>query len=564
MTKYRSGVTHKGLDRAPHRAFYRAMGLSDADMQKPMIGVVGMQGGQTPCNMTHGYQVAAACEGVTEGGGSPREFTTISVSDGLSMNHAGMRYSLVSREIIADSIEAVVEGHAYDGLIGFGGCDKTLPGVMMAMLRCNVPSIFIYGGSALPGRLDGRDLTTLDAYEGVGAVMTGALDEAGLARIERACLPTVGACAGQFTANTMAMVSEALGLSMPNVSMIPGVYSERAAIAREAGRRLVEMVERGGPLPRAIVTRRALENGAAMVAATGGSANAALHLPAIANEAGIAFTMEDVGRVFDRTPLIGDLRPSGRFTARDVHDIGGTAVFLRALIESGHIDGACGTVSGRSLAEVYCTAPAPDGAVVRRAGEALRADGGLAILKGSLAPDGAVLKVAGLKSLLFEGRARVFDSEEACAKAVSARAYAAGDVLIIRHEGPVGGPGMREMLGVTALIYGQGMGEKVALVTDGRFSGATRGMCIGYVAPEAAVGGPLAFVQDGDKVRIDAGARRMDLVVDSPELERRRAAWTPPAPRHASGALAKYAALVGQAPGGAVTHKGGSGAGEDS
>ena len=557
MTKYRSEVTHKGLDRAPHRAFYRAMGLNDADMQKPMIGVVGMQGAQTPCNMTHGYQVAAACEGVTEGGGCPREFTTISVSDGLSMNHAGMRYSLVSREIIADSIEAVVEGHAYDGLIGFGGCDKTLPGVMMAMLRCNVPAIFIYGGSALPGRLDGRDLTTLDAYEGVGAVMTGALDAAGLARIERACLPTIGACAGQFTANTMAMVSEALGLSMPNVSMIPGVYAERAAIARAAGRMLVGMVERGGPLPRDIVTRRALENGAAIVAATGGSANAALHLPAIANEAGLVFSMDDVGAVFDRTPLIGDLRPGGRFTAKDVHDIGGTAVILRALIESGHIDGACLTVSGQTLREVYGAAPAPDGAVVRRASEALRPDGGLVILKGSLAPAGAVLKVAGLKSLLFEGRARVFDSEEACAKAVSARAYAAGDVLIIRHEGPVGGPGMREMLGVTALIYGQGMGEKVALVTDGRFSGATRGMCIGYVAPEAAVGGPLALVEDGDRVRIDANARRIDLLVNEAELARRRAAWRPPAPRHASGALAKYAALVGQALGGAVTHKGG-------
>jgi dihydroxy-acid dehydratase len=554
--KYRSRVTTDGLDRAPHRAFMRAMGLDDAAIAKPMIGVVSMKGEQTPCNMTHDFQVAAAKEGIAEAGGTPREFATISVSDGISMNHEGMKFSLLSREIIADSIEAVVHGLAYDALIGFGGCDKTLPGVMMGMIRCNVPAIFLYGGSALPGRFRGRDLTALDSYEAVGAVMTGDMDEATLERIERACLPTIGACAGQFTANTMAMVSEALGLTMPNVSMVPGVYAERAQIARAAGRRVMAMLEGKGPTPRDVVTRRALENGAAIVAATGGSTNAALHLPALANEAGIRFTLDDVGEVFARTPLIGNLRPGGKYTAKDVYDIGGASVVIRALIESGHLHGDCLTITGRTLAEDHGAAPAPDGEVVFAPDTPIMPDGGVAILKGNLCPDGAVIKVAGLKALQFEGRARVFEDEEACVAAVRARAYEAGDVLIIRNEGPVGGPGMREMLGVTALIYGQGMGEKVALVTDGRFSGATRGLCIGYVSPEAAVGGPLALVKTGDPIRIDCAARRMDLLVDDAEVTRRRAAWTPPPPRHRAGALAKYARLVGQAPGGAVTHDG--------
>lgn len=556
MKKLRSRVTTDGLDRAPHRAFMRAMGLDDAAIAKPMIGVVSMKGEQTPCNMTHDFQVAAAKEGIAEAGGTPREFATISVSDGISMNHEGMKFSLLSRELIADSIEAVVHGLAYDALIGFGGCDKTLPGVMMGMVRCNVPSIFIYGGSALPGRFEGRDLTALDSYEAVGAVLTGDMEEATLARIERACLPTIGACAGQFTANTMAMVSEALGLTIPNISMVPGVYAERAQAARRAGRLVMEMLARGGPKPRDVVTRRALENAAAIVAATGGSTNAALHLPAIANEAGIRFTLDDVGEVFARTPLIGNLRPGGKYTAKDVYDIGGAAVVIRALIASGHIEGDCLTITGRTLAQEHAAAPAPDGEVVFAPASPIMRDGGVAILKGNLCPDGAVIKVAGLKALQFEGTARVFEDEESCVAAVRDRAYAAGDVLIIRNEGPVGGPGMREMLGVTALIYGQGMGEKVALVTDGRFSGATRGLCIGYVSPEAAVGGPLALVATGDRIRIDAAARRMDLLVDDAELDRRRAAWTAPPPRHRAGALAKYARLVGQAPGGAVTHDG--------
>ena len=556
MKKWRSRVTTDGLDRAPHRAFMRAMGLDDAALAKPMIGVVSMKGEQTPCNMTHDFQVEAAKEGISEAGGTPREFATISVSDGISMNHEGMKFSLFSRELIADSIEAVVHGLAYDALIGFGGCDKTLPGVMMGMIRCNVPAIFIYGGSALPGRFQGRTLTVLDSYEAVGGFMTGDIDEATLTGIERTCLPTIGACAGQFTANTMAMVSEAMGLTIPNVSMIPGVYPERAQVARQAGRLVMQMLERGGPLPREIVTRKSLENGAAIVAATGGSTNAALHLPAIANEAGLIFTIDDVGEIFARTPLIGNLRPGGKYTAKDVYDIGGTAVVIRALIESGHIDGSCLTVTGRTLVEEYGGANSPDGEIIYSTSKPIMPDGGLAVLKGNLCPDGAVIKVAGLKRLVFEGRARVFEDEESCVDAVRKRNYAAGDVLVIRNEGPVGGPGMREMLGVTALIYGQGMGEKVALITDGRFSGATRGMCIGYVSPESFVGGPLALVSDGDRIRIDAVARRMDLMVDEDELAARRKAWKPRPPRHRAGALAKYARLVGQAPGGAVTHEG--------
>ncbi|HWL20201.1 MAG TPA: dihydroxy-acid dehydratase [Bradyrhizobium sp.] len=556
MKKWRSRVTTDGLDRAPHRAFMRAMGLDDAALAKPMIGVVSMKGEQTPCNMTHDFQVEAAKAGIAEAGGTPREFTTVSVSDGISMNHEGMKFSLFSRELIADSIEAVIHGLAYDALIGFGGCDKTLPGVMMGMIRCNVPSIFIYGGSALPGRFQGKTLTVLDSYEAVGGFMTGEIDQATLTGIERTCLPTIGACAGQFTANTMAMVSEAMGLTIPNASMVPGVYPERARIARQAGRLVMQILELGGPLPREIVTRKSLENGAAIVAATGGSTNAALHLPAIANEAGISFTIDDVGEVFARTPLIGNLRPGGKYTAKDVYDVGGAAVVIRALVESGHIDGTCLTITGKTIAEEYADASAPDGEVIYPTRAPIMPDGGVAVLKGNLCPDGAVIKVAGLKNLMFEGVARVFEDEEACVDAVRNRNYAAGEVLVIRNEGPVGGPGMREMLGVTALIYGQGMGEKVALITDGRFSGATRGMCIGYVSPEAFVGGPLALVRDGDRIRIDAAARRMDVLIDDPELSRRREMWKPRPPRHRAGALAKYARLVGQAPGGAVTHEG--------
>jgi len=552
----RSRITTDGLDRTPHRAFMRAMGLDDAAIAKPMIGVVSQKGETTPCNMTHGPQVDAAKEGVAAAGGCPREFTTISVSDGIGMNHEGMKFSLVSRELIADSIEAVVQGHAYDGLVAFGGCDKTLPGAMMGLVRCNVPGVFLYGGAALPGRFQGRDVTVLDAYEGVGAVQTGTMSADDLAVLERACKPSIGACAGQFTANTMAMVSEALGLTVPNSAMVPGVYAERLAIAKRAGEIVMEILARGGPLPRDLVTRRALENASAIVAATGGSTNAALHIPAIANEAGIRFTVDDVAAVFARTPLIGDLRPGGKYLAKDVYENGGVSVIIRALLESGHLNDVP-TVTGRMLSQEHGAAPSPDGAVVRVTGNALRPDGGLAVLKGNLAPDGALLKVAGLKARTFEGTARVFDSEDDCGRAVRARDYAAGDVLIIRYEGPRGGPGMREMLGVTALIYGQQMGEKVALLTDGRFSGATRGICVGHIAPEAAIGGPLALVQNGDRIRIDADARRLDVLIDENELARRGAAWVAPTPRHRAGLLAKYAQSVGQADLGAVTHAGG-------
>ena len=556
--RLRSDVTRNGIERTPHRAFMRAMGLDDEAIARPMVGVVSMKGEVTPCNMTHGPQAEAAKEGVTRSGGTPREFTTISISDGIGMNHEGMKFSLVSRELIADSIEAVVHGHAYDGLIAFGGCDKTLPGAMMALVRCNVPGVFLYGGSALPGRHAGRNVTVLDAYEAVGAVMTGALDERVLDDMERVCKPTFGACAGQFTANTMAMVSEVLGLTVPNSSMVPGVYSERLEIAKRAGAIVMETIARGGPLPRELVTRASLENAAAIVAATGGSTNAALHIPAIAHEAGIRFTVDDVAAVFARTPLIGDLRPGGRYLAKDIYDLGGVSIIIRELIAGGFLDGSTLTVTGRTLAEEHGAAPAPDGTVIRPLSDAIRPDGGLVVLKGNLAPNGALLKVAGLSSTIFEGTARVFDSEEDCALAVRARAYEAGDVLVIRYEGPRGGPGMREMLGVTALIYGQQMGEKVALLTDGRFSGATRGMCIGHIAPEAAIGGPLAFVETGDRIRIDGASRRLDLLVDEAEVARRRDAWTPKPTRHPAGLLAKYAKLVGGAENGAVTHDGGA------
>ena len=506
--------------------------------------------------MSLGPQADAARLGVAAGGAVPVPFTTISVSDGVSMNHKGMRLSLVSREIIADSIEAVMRGHAYDALVGFAGCDKTLPGIMMAMVRLNCPSVFVYGGAMLPGRWRNRDVTVLTAYEGVGSVLTGTMSEAELHELERACAPTVGSCPGQFTANTMAMVSETLGLALPGSAMLPAVYSERLALARRAGRRVTEILAAGGPLPRDLVTRKSLENAAAAVAATGGSTNAGLHLPAIAHEAGIRFTLDDVAEVFARTPLIADLQPGGRYLAVDLHRAGGTDAVLKALLDGGFLHGDALALSGQTLADRLAGHAGPDGQIVRPASQPLQATGGLVVLRGNLAPDGALIKIAGLKSLAFEGRARVFDGEEACFAAVSARDYREGDVLIIRNEGPKGGPGMREMLGVTALIYGQGMGEKVALVTDGRFSGATRGMMVGYVGPEAAVGGPIALVRDGDRVRIDCIARTIDLQIGDTELAARRAAHVPRSAERLAGVLEKYARLVGPAREGAVTHAG--------
>jgi dihydroxy-acid dehydratase len=554
--KWRSRITTDGMDRTPHRGFMRAMGLDDAAIARPMIGVVTTEGETTPCNMGLGDQAAAAKQGIAEAGGTPREFTTISVSDGISMNHQGMKFSLVSRELIADSVEAVVRGHAYDALIGFGGCDKTLPGLMMAMARLNLPSIFIYGGSKLPGRWRGQEVTLLTAYEGIGKVLAGTMKEAELAELERVCAPTIGACPGQFTANTMGMVSEALGLAPLGSSMIPAVYAERKAEARAAGQLLMRMLDQGGPLPRELVTRKSLENAAAVVSATGGSTNAAMHIPAIAHEAGIRFTMDDVAKVFDRTPLIADLQPGGRYLAKDVHGIGGAPVVLKELLKAGKLHGDALTLTGATMAETLANVPGGDGKVIRAVTEPITADGGLVVLKGNLCPDGALIKIAGLKSLQFRGPALVFDDEESCNRRVQARDYPAGAVIVIRHEGPKGGPGMREMLGTTALIYGQGMGEKVALLTDGRFSGATRGMCIGYAGPEAAVGGPLALIRDGDMIAIDCKARRIDAELSAEELERRRAAWRPPARRPLGGALEKYATLVGPAHLGAVTHSG--------
>ena len=553
---YRSGITTDGMDRVAHRAFMRATGMDDEAIAKPFIGVMSTHGENTPCSMSLRPQADAAKMGVAAAGGTPIEFTTISVSDGTSMNHKGMRMSLVSRELIADSIELVMRGHAYDGLIGFAGCDKTLPGVMMGMVRLNCPGVFVYGGSMLPGTWRGRDATVLTAYEAVGGVLAGTFSEQDLAELELHCAPTVGACPGQFTANTMGMVSETLGLAIPGSAMMPAVYSQRLALARRAGAAVMRILGDGGPLPRDLVTRKSIANACAAVAATGGSTNAGLHLPAIAHEAGIRFTMDDVAEVFQRTPLIASLQPGGKYLARDLHHAGGVSLVLKALLDGGYLHGDALVLSGRTLADSLAGMPGADGEIVRSPADPLHPTGGVVVLKGNLCPDGALIKIAGLKSLVFEGRARVFEGEEACVAVVKNRGYAEGDVLIIRNEGPRGGPGMREMLGTTALIYGQGMGEKVALLTDGRFSGATRGMCIGYACPEAAEGGPLGLVQDGDPIRIDCNARTIDMLVGDDELARRRAAWKPRRQERLAGALEKYAKLVGPANLGALTHSG--------
>ena len=555
ITSLPSRVTVEGIDRAPHRAFLRAMGISDADLGKPFVGVVSTDGRVTPCNALLGGFAREACDAVKQAGGVPFDFTSIAVADSMSMNHGGMRYSLLSRELIADGVEAVVRGHAYDALVTIAGCDKTLPGMMMAMVRLNLPSVFLYGGAALPGVWRGREVTVLDAYEAVGTVYAGQMGPQELDEIEHACLPTLGACPGQFTANTMAMVAETLGLALPGSATLPAVAPERLAQARAAGRVVMDILKQRGPLPRELVTRKSLENACAAVAATGGSTNAGLHIPAIAHEAGIRFDLDDFSRVAKRTPLVADMKPGGRFLAKHLHEVGGVYAVLKELLRRGVLHGGCLTLSGTTLEQALKGHRGADGEVVRK--EALRESGGIVVLKGSLAPDGALVKVAGLNVLAFAGPARVFDSEEACVDVVRRRAYRAGEVLVIRYEGPKGGPGMREMLGVTALLYGQGMGEKVALVTDGRFSGATRGMMIGYVSPEAACGGPLALLKNGDRIRIDAARGVMALEVGGRELARRRRAWRAPRRARLSGALEKYAALVGSAFRGAVTHRGG-------
>jgi dihydroxy-acid dehydratase len=550
--KLPSRITVEGLDRAPHRAFLRALGLKDADLEKPFVGVASTDGRVTPCNALLGELAREACAAVRAAGGVPFDFASASVADSMSMNHAGMRYSLVSREIIADGVEAVARGHAYDALVTFAGCDKTLPGMMMAMVRLNLPAVFVYGGAALPGTWKGRDVTVLDTYEAVGAVLAGDLSKKELDELERVCLPTLGSCPGQFTANTMAMVSETLGLAPPGSATLPAVDSLRKDLARKAGETVMQLLKSGGPLPRDLVTKKSLENACAAVAATGGSTNAALHIPAIAHEAGIRFSMDDFARVAKRTPLIADMKPGGRFLAKDLHAVGGVYSVLKALLTHGALHGDCLTLSGNSLERELESHAGADGSVVRK--EPIMKTGGLVVLKGNLASDGALIKVAGLKSLVFEGPARVFDSEEACTEVVKQGKYNPGEVLVIRYEGPRGGPGMREMLGVTALLYGQGMGEKVALLTDGRFSGATRGMMVGYASPEAAAGGPLALVRNGDRIRIDASAGILDLKVPKAELARRKAKAPKRLPLN--GVLEKYAALVGPAHLGAVTHSG--------
>ncbi|MCE2900141.1 MAG: dihydroxy-acid dehydratase [Gemmatimonas sp.] len=545
-----------GPERAPHRAFYYAMGLSADDIARPIVGVVSSWNEAAPCNIALKRQAEAAKRGVTAAGGTPREFTTITVTDGIAMGHVGMKASLVSRETIADSVELTVRGHCYDALVGLAGCDKTLPGLMMAMLRLDIPSVFLYGGSILPGRFHGRDVTVLDVFEAVGAHAAGKISLDELTALEKVACPGAGSCGGQYTANSMAYVSEAIGLALPGSASPPAAYDTRDAFAERSGEAVMRLV-REGPRPRQIVTRRALENAAAVVAATGGSTNATLHLPAMAHEAGIAFDLFDVAEVFRRTPLIADLKPGGRYLAKDVHDIGGVTVILKVLLDGGFLHGDCLTVTGRTLAENLADVVLPtEQQVVMPVSRAISPTGGLVGLRGNLAPDGAIVKVAGLAHLAHSGPARVFDSEEACFEAVMREQYAAGDVLIIRYEGPKGGPGMREMLSTTSAIYGQGMGDQVALVTDGRFSGATRGLCIGHVGPEAADGGPIGLLRDGDVIDIDAAAGTLSVRLTDDELAARRAAWAPRATDYQSGAIWRYAQTVGPARYGAVVHPG--------
>lgn len=548
-----------GPERAPHRAFYYAMGLTAEQIAQPLVGVVSSWNEAAPCNIALKRQAEAAKRGVMAAGGTPREFTTITVTDGIAMGHAGMKASLPSREVIADSIELTVRGHCYDALVGIAGCDKTLPGLMMAMLRLDVPSVFLYGGSILPGRYQERDVTVLDVFEAVGGYAAGRVSLDELTALEKVACPGAGSCGGQYTANSMAYVSEALGLALPGSASPPAAWESRDAYAERSGEVVMQLV-RDGLRPRRIVTRRALENAAAVVAATGGSTNATLHLPAMAHEAGIAFDLFDVAEVFKRTPLIADLKPGGKYLAKDVHDIGGVSIILKVLLDGGFLHGDCLTVTGRTLAENLEDVRLPDNQkVVVPVSAPLSPTGGLVGLRGNLAPDGAVVKVAGMKQLTFRGPARVFDSEDACFAAVMARAYAPGDVLVIRYEGPRGGPGMREMLSTTSAIYGQGLGEQVALITDGRFSGATRGLCIGHVGPEAAVGGPIGLLRDGDVVVIDAEAGTLDVELSEEALAARRAEWTAPEPAYGSGALWRYAQAVGPARYGAVVHPGGAG-----
>ena len=547
-----------GPGRAPHRSYYYAMGLDEDAINAPFVGVATCWNEAAPCNIALSRQAQSVKRGVSEGGGTPREFTTITVTDGIAMGHQGMKSSLVSRDCIADSVELTIRGHCYDALVGLAGCDKSLPGMMMAMLRLNVPSVFMYGGSILPGSYKGRDVTVVDVFEAVGQHAAGTMSDEELHELECVACPSAGACGGQFTANTMAMVSEAIGLALPGSAGAPAPYEDRDRWAVESGRAVMTLLE-SGLRPRDICTREAFVNAAVAVAATGGSTNAGLHLPAMAHEAGIVFTLDDVVEVFRRTPYIADLKPGGKYVALDVHKIGGIPVILKALLDGGLLHGDCMTVTGKTMAENLKDVVFPEGQdVVFPVARAISPTGGVVGLRGNLAPDGAIVKVAGLATQRFEGSALCFDCEEDAFAAVQARAYKAGDVIVIRYEGPRGGPGMREMLSTTSAIYGQGMGEQVALITDGRFSGGTRGFCIGHVGPEAALGGPIALLRDGDRIVLDAVAGTMEVKLSDAELAERRAAWRPRATDYNSGAIWKYAQLVGPAHLGAVTNPGGA------
>ncbi len=546
-----------GPERAPHRSYYYAMGLTEEEIARPFVGVVSAGNDSAPCNTTLDAQADIARKGVEQGGGMPRRFNTITVTDGIAMGHQGMKSSLISREVIADSIELSVRGHCYDALVGFAGCDKSLPGMMMAMLRLNVPSIFVYGGSILPGRYKGKDVTVKDVFEIVGKYAAGACPLSELEELERVACPGHGACGGQYTANTMACVGEAIGLSLPNSNMAPAPYSTRDQIAHAAGAQVMELLA-ANIRPRDICTREAFVNAARIVAATGGSTNGALHLPAMAHEAGIDFDLFDVAEAFKSTPYMADLQPGGQFVARDMYDAGGIYMLMKSLLGEGLLYGDCMTVTGKTLGEnIEQVTWNPDQKVIYPATAPITPTGGVVGLRGSLAPDGAIVKVAGMERLKFTGPAQVFNCEEDCFAAVEGRQIREGAVIVIRYEGPKGGPGMREMLSTTAALYGQGMGEKVALITDGRFSGATRGFCIGHVGPEAADCGPIALIEDGDEIIIDAETGVIDLNVPADVLEQRRKNWRPRTTDYGSGALWRYAQNVGPAYKGAVTHPGG-------
>jgi len=547
----------EGPARAPHRSYYYAMGLTTAQIHQPFVGVATCWNEAAPCNIALMRQAQAVKKGVASASGTPREFCTITVTDGIAMGHAGMRASLPSREVIADSVELTMRGHGYDALVGLAGCDKSLPGMMMAMVRLNVPSIFIYGGSILPGSFKGKPVTVQDVFEAVGKHSVGDMSDADLDELEHVACPSAGACGAQFTANTMATVSEAIGLALPYSAGAPAPYEIRDAFCMTAGEKIMDLV-RDNIRPRDIVTRKALENAAATVAASGGSTNAALHLPAIANECGIEFTLFDVAEVFKKTPYIADLKPGGRYVAKDLFEVGGVPLLMKTLLDSGYLHGDCMTVTGRTIAENLKSVKwNPDQDVVRPASKPLTVTGGVVGLKGNLAPEGAIVKVAGMQNLKFTGPARCFDGEEACFDAVKNKKYMEGEVLVIRYEGPRGGPGMREMLSTTAALYGQGMGDKVALITDGRFSGATRGFCVGHVGPEAAIGGPIGLLRDGDIIELDADKGILNVNLSDDELAKRKTQWKARESEYGSGYLWKYAQQVGPAVNGAVTHPGG-------